>query len=114
MYGLWGLRAIDMGRGVSSSIFGPEEDGASVVVCVGAYLLSEGKVELVRRLATECLACGEDGKKEAFILASLLLSVDGSDSKRILHRAVENIGESSDWMVGNFVRDHVLNTRTDY
>ena len=108
MFGIRGLRAVDMGRGVSSNSFGLEENGTSVVVCVGAYLLSQGRVELVRRLATECLSSGEDGKKEAFILASLLLSVDGSDSKRVLQRAVEDVDDSSDWLVGNYVREHVL------
>jgi hypothetical protein len=102
-----------MGRGLSANIFGPEENGTSVVVCVGAYLLSQGKVELVRRLSTECLGSGEEGKREAFILASLLLSVDGSDSKRVVQRAVEHVGESNDWLVGNFVRDHVLATKAD-
>jgi hypothetical protein len=113
LYGLKGLRAIDMSRGVSANIFGPEEHGTSVVVCVGAYLLAHGKVELVRRLATECLGSGEDGKREAFVLASLLLSVDGSDSKRVIQRAVEHVEDDSGWLVGNFVRDHVLSTRTD-
>jgi hypothetical protein len=113
LFGLQGLRAIDMGRGVSSNIFGPDEHGTSVLVCVGAYLLSQGKVELVRRLATECLGVGEDGKRDGFILASLLLSVDGSDSKRVIQRAVQDVGDSSDWMVGNFVRDHILPGRKE-
>jgi hypothetical protein len=113
--GLKGLRAIDMSRGVSANIFGPEENGTSIVVCVGAYLLSHGKVELVRMLATECLlSSGEDGKRDAFILASLLLSVDKSDAKRLIQRALENNGgESTDWLVGNCVRDHILATSTD-
>ena len=113
LFGLKGLRAIDMGRGVSSNIFGPEENGTSVVVCVGAYLLSQGKVELVRRLATESLGSGDEGKKEAFVLASLLLSVDGNDAKRVLQRAVEDVDQSSDWIVGSFVRQHILDTRND-
>ena len=106
IFGLRGLRAIDMGRGVSPNAFGSE--GTSLVVCVGAYLLSQGRVELVRRLATECLSSGEDGKKEAFILASLMLSVDGSDSKRVVQRAVEDVNDDDGWLVGSYVRDHVL------
>lgn len=113
LYGLKGLRAIDMGRGVSSNIFGPEENGTSLVVCVSAYLLSQGKVELVRRLATECLGAAEDSNREAFILASLLLSIKGSDAKRVLQRSVEDVGDHSDWMVGKFVREHVLSAGTD-
>ena len=113
LYGLKGLHAIDMGRGVSSNIFGPEENGTSLVVCVGAYLLSQGKVELVRRLATECLGAAEDSNREAFILASLLLSVEGSDAKRVLQRSVEVVGDDSNWMIGNFVREHVLSAGTD-
>jgi hypothetical protein len=109
IFGMHGLRSIDMGRGFASSIFGPEEHGMSVVVCVGAYMLSQGKVELVRRLATECLGSGEEGKREALILASLLLSVDGSDSKRVIQRAVEDVEPDSDWLVGSYVRHHILN-----
>ena len=108
MQGITGLRAIDMSRGLSSNVFGPEDHGASIVVCVGAYLLSHGRVELVRRLATECLASGDEGKQEAFLLASLLLSVSGSDSKRVIQRAVEDVDDDSDWLVGSFVRNHIL------
>lgn len=107
--GLKGLRAIDMSRGMSANIFGPEDYGTSMVVCVGAYLLSHGKIEVVRRLASECLLAGEEGKREAFVLASLLLSIDGSDSKRLIQQAVvESEGDNEDWLVGNFVREHVL------
>jgi len=107
-YGLKGLRAIDMSRGVSSSIFGPSQNGASVVVCVTAYLLSQGRVELVRRLATECLSSGDQGKREAFLLASLLMSVDVNDSKRVMLRAVQDEEEDSDWVVGSFARENIL------
>lgn len=112
LYGLNGLRAIDCSRGVSSS---SEPDAyassgtISLVVCVGAYLLGFGRVELVRRLATECLASGDEGKKEAFLLAGMLLSVNEKDSRRVIQRSVEGIDErSSDWVVGPFVRKHVL------
>jgi hypothetical protein len=103
-----------MGRGVSTSIFGPEQNGNSVVVCVGAYLLAHGRVELARRLATECLRSGEDGRKDAFILATLLLSVDETDARRLISRAVEEESASSDWIMGNFVREYMtgLSDRT--
>lgn len=55
---------------------------------VSAYLLSQGKAELVRRLATECLRSGEEGRQEAFVLASLLLTVDEADARRLVKRAV--------------------------
>jgi len=106
--GLDALRAIDMSRGVSSNIFGLEEHGTSVVVCVGAYLLSFGRLELVRRLATECLASGEEGKQDAFLLACLMLSIKGSDARRVIQRSVESIDDSTNWMVGKFVKKHVL------
>ena len=106
LYGLKGLRAIDCSRGFSAS----EGDAStSLVVCVGAYLLGFGRVELVRRLATECLASGDEGKKEAFLLAGLLLSINEQDSRRVIQRSVEDIDEeNSDWVVGPFVRKHVL------
>jgi len=111
-FGVKGLRAIDMGRGVSTSIFGPEPNGNSVVVCVGAYLLAHGNVELARRLATECLRSGEDGRKDAFVLATLLISVDEVDASRLITRAVEDDSSPNEWIVGSFVRKHVLSDRT--
>jgi hypothetical protein len=50
LHGLAGLQAIDCSRGNDAS-----GSTTSLVVCVGAYLLGFGRVELVRRLATECL-----------------------------------------------------------
>jgi hypothetical protein len=108
MHGLTGLRSIDMSRGVSSNVFGPEETGASMVACVGAYLLSDGRIELVRRLATECLSSGEEGRQEAFLLAGLLMSMSPSDAKRVMKRAVEDVDRDDDWLVGSFVMTHIL------
>jgi hypothetical protein len=54
MHGLTGLRSFDMIQGNFSNVFGPERTGASMVACIGAYVLSHGKIELVQRLATEC------------------------------------------------------------
>jgi hypothetical protein len=105
-YGVKGIRAIDLGRGVSTNIFGPLSDSNSLVVCVGAYLLAQGSVELVRRLASECLRSGEDGRKDALVLGALLLSVNEADATRLIHRAVEQ--PSPDWTMGNFVRDFIL------
>jgi len=106
-FGVGGLRAIDMGRGVSTSPFGPDSNAHSVVVCVGAYLLSHGRFELARRLASECLHAGEEGKKDAFLLGTLLLQIDESDATRLIHRAVGD-ENSDDWLIGNFARDFVL------
>jgi hypothetical protein len=107
-YGARGLRAIDMGRGVSIGIFGPESDINSVTVCVGAYLLAHGRLEVVRRLASECLRLDEQGKKDAFFLGALLLPVDKSDASRLIHRAVEQTDDMQDWLVGKFVHDFVM------
>ena len=108
-YGVKGLRAIDMGRGVATSLFGPEKDTPSIVVCVGAYLLAHGRVELTRQLATELIRLGEDGKKDALFLAALLMAVDENDSRRLIRRTVEDDGSKlSEWPIGDFVRRHVL------
>ncbi|CAB9515767.1 peptidase S8 and S53, subtilisin, kexin, sedolisin [Seminavis robusta] len=104
-FGVSGLRAIDMGRGVSGGIFGPEEYGHSIVVCVGTYLLAHGKTELVRRMAVECLKYGE-AKKDAFMLATLMLGVEGSDAKRLIGRAVQDAGD--DWAMASYVRNHII------
>ena len=120
-YGVLGLRAIDMGRGVAPNIFGQEEeiwnDAPSVVVCVGAYLLAYGRVELARRLATECLRSGEQGQRDALFLGALLLPVDESDATRLIQRAVmeDHSGEepsSKEWLMGKYVRDFVLRSNS--
>jgi hypothetical protein len=111
-YGVQGLRSIDMGRGLSPSIFGPGSTVHSVMVCVGAYLLAHGRVELTRRLATECLRSGgnEDGRKDAFSLATLLLHVDENDATRLIQRAVvlPPDDSSDEWLMGRFARDYLF------
>lgn len=106
-YGVRGLWAIDQGRGIPHRIFGPVSDSGSLLICVGAYLLAHGRVELVRRLATECLRFNEAARKDALILGSLLLSVNEADATRLIHRAVEN--PHPDWLIGNYTRDYILN-----
>ena len=109
-FGLGGLQAIDMGRGVSSTSSSPNNHAHSIVVCVGAYLLAHGRLELVRRLASECLHAGDQGKKDAFVLGTLLLPVDEADATRLIHRAVRDDAAAldDDWWIGNFARDFVL------
>jgi hypothetical protein len=59
-------------------------------------------------MATECLRTGEEGKKDAFFLGTLLLPVDESDASRLISRAVGEGGTSEEWLMGNFVRDYIL------
>jgi len=115
-YGVVGLRMIDMGRGVTPNIFGQEEeiwnDVPSIVVCVGAYLLAHGRVELTRRLATECLRSGgEQGRRDAFFMGALLLPGHESDATRLIQRAVaeddegqSSASDSQKWLLGKFVK----------
>jgi hypothetical protein len=81
-----------------------------MVVTVGAYLLAHGRVELTRRLATECLKMGEDGRKDSLVLAALLLSVDEDDATRLISRAVEN-ADGETWLLGDFAKTHLLSDR---
>lgn len=109
-FGVPGLRSIDMGRGMSSNIFGPEEYGQSVIVCVGAYLLAHGKVELVRRLAAESIKFG-DAKKDAFVLATLMLNIEGADARRLIGRAVHDTTDSDAWAMAFHARNHIIPAR---
>jgi hypothetical protein len=100
-YGLDTIRKVDMGNSAYSA-----------VECIGAVLLAEGKTELVRRLASECVVNGDESRREAFVLASLLLAVDPTDAKRLLKRAVGakgKVDEEKCWPAANYVRDYVLN-----
>jgi len=97
LHGLETIRQIDTERNTRHSI----------VVCLGAYFLSIGNSEFVRRLATECMTLNGDGKKDAFELATLLLTIDPSDAKRLIKRAL--FGRSDDsWLLGDFVKDCFL------
>lgn len=109
-HGLSSIRQIDTVRG-------GYDGGHSTVECVGAFLLSQGKAELVRRMASECIVSGDEARKEALFLASLLLSVDSGDAKRLVKRALggvkgkamgSNDSESSSWPIGNYVRNHIF------
>lgn len=103
-YGVEAIRMVDMGRGMGSS--------TSLVVCVGAYLLAHGKVELTRQIATECLRL-EDGRKDAFALATILLSVDEADAMRLVKRAVDLDGTMPrDWILGDFAREYLRSDET--
>jgi hypothetical protein len=90
------------------------DPSVGIVVRVGAYLLSQGKAELVRRLATECMVSGDQGRREAFCLANLLLAVDASDARRLMKRTVNTSASkqdhalSSSWPIAAHVRDNVL------
>lgn len=100
-YGLESIRNIDIGS----------NDSFGAIECVGAYLLGEGKAELVRRLASECVVSGDEMRHEALVLASLLLSVDPTDARRLVKRAVGSKGkvdEEKCWPVANYVRNHLL------
>jgi hypothetical protein len=116
MYGINGLRSIDLGRGVTSTIFGPDPYPITIVVSVGAYLLAHDRVELVRRLATECIRSGGlEGRKDAFMLGTLLMPVDEDDASRLISRAVEQGGDisSDDWLIGKFVRQYLLSVNSN-
>ena len=109
LHGLDGLRAIAGGFGDGYGDDDGSSPATSPVVCVGAYLLGFGRVELVRRLATESLARGIEGRRDAFLLAGLLLSVNEKDSRRVLQRSVEDVdGDTSGWVVAPYVRKHIL------
>lgn len=110
-FGVKGLRTIDMGYGFSQGIFGPEESTTSIVVAVGAYFLAHGNTEFTRRIASECIRHGVDGRKDALILASLLLAVNEADAMRLIQRAVEEGDIPDTWFVGRFARDFVLTER---
>lgn len=113
-FGVQGLQSVDKSQGCTRSIFGPERDEAqSVVVLVGAYLLAHGRVELVRRMVAELLRIGFDGRKDAFMLATLLLPVDESDARRLMQRSVLLSDDSLDaeWSIGRFTRKYLLHDR---
>eukprot|EP00957_Ditylum_brightwellii_P119678 9130882-Ditylum_brightwellii.AAC.2 len=62
------------------------------------------------------MVLGEAGRREAFVLAGLLLAVDAPDARRLIKRAVKPPGgavtdadnQPLQWPVGEFVRDHLL------
>jgi hypothetical protein len=102
-FGLDGFRAIDMGRGFSVGVFGREETGLSLIVYIGAYLLSHGRIELVRTIAAECITQGE--KQDGLMLGLL---INSSDAKRLVQRAVEDAADTD--IAEKYIRDNILST----
>lgn len=107
-HGARGLRSIDMGRGVAKSVFGRESDAVSFTVCAGAFLLAYGRIDAVRRLASECLRLDEQGKRDALSLGTLLLPIE-NDAVRLLQRAVDQADSMPDWLMGKYVPAYILN-----
>ena len=108
------LRKVDFGRGMTFGILGPEVHHHSLVVCVGAFLLSEGRADLVKEMASDCLLYGNEGSKEALILASLLMAVDAEGAKPIVQSAVGEKREGHDTSDAIGEQDFVVDDlRTD-
>lgn len=110
-YGVKGLRTIDMGRGVTTGdLFGPEEYSHSIVVCVGAYLLSYGRIELVRQIISECLRLVSSSttnnnyspfddeigcRKDALILSALLLNINTTNTAEDANDDLFSVGNGN-------------------
>eukprot|EP00548_Thalassiothrix_antarctica_P009615 CAMPEP_0194160978 /NCGR_PEP_ID=MMETSP0152-20130528/78690_1 /TAXON_ID=1049557 /ORGANISM="Thalassiothrix antarctica, Strain L6-D1" /LENGTH=1001 /DNA_ID=CAMNT_0038870723 /DNA_START=620 /DNA_END=3625 /DNA_ORIENTATION=- len=93
--GVKGLRQIDNGRAVTVDILGPQQHGNSFLICVAAFLLGNGQVEMVHELALECLKIGPEAKLEAIALTSLLLAAWPKKARKLLQEAVkESTNES--------------------
>jgi len=99
LHGLSAIRAVPMGG-----------SGHSAVECVGAFFVSQGRMELTRRLVSECIVSGDGGRREAFTLASLMHSLNPNDAKRLIKRAIgpKNRPSNDDWPVGKYVRNKLL------
>ena len=105
VHGVRTLQKYDLGRGVDG-IGGP-----SLTVSIGAYLLGQGKNELVKTMASDCLDFGEDGRRQSFAIASLLYAVEPNEAEPIIRRSLES--DTPDmmaysWPVGAFIRDNLL------
>ena len=99
-FGAVNIKQADRGEGIYNT-----------VECVGAYLLARGQGELVRRMASECIMVNDGTKRDAFLLASMLLATNQSDARRLLKRIVgskdrPNIGWGGN--AGQFVREFVM------
>ncbi len=108
-YGLENFHMIDMGRGVN----GDGSSSQSILVCIGAYLLSRGKDSFVLQMANVCLTFGESGRKEAFTLATLLIENYPSEARELIHRAITEHSPNSKplvetWPVAMYIRNQLL------
>jgi len=99
-FGLASIRQIDVG-----------DSCYSAVESVGIFLISQGRGEVVRRMASECIMSGNESRREAFLLANLLVAVDPSDARRLVKRVVGAKGKGQEeWggPAGKYVRDHIF------
>jgi len=86
------------------------ESNYSAIEYVGAYLLAHGNGELVRRMASESIVGGDESRREAFLLASLLLAVNSNDARRLIRRIIGSKNTAEDeWggPVGQYMRNFV-------
>jgi len=86
------------------------ESNYSAIEFVGAYLLAHGNGELVRRMASESIVGGDESRREAFLLASLLLAVNSNDARRLIRRIIGSKNTAEDeWggPVGQYMRNFV-------
>ena len=106
-YGVETFHNIDMGRGVSG-------DGSySIIICVGAYLLSQGKSDFVIHIANVCLSLGESGRKEAFTLGTLLIKKHPNEAKDIIERAITEYSPDckplvETWPLAMYIKNNIL------
>ena len=107
LHGVKNFHMIDMGRGVSG-------DGSqSVIVCIGVYLLAQGKGSFVLLMANACLSFGESGRREAFTLGTLLISIYPSDARELIERAITEHSSNSKplvetWPVAKYIKHQLL------
>ncbi len=61
----YGLKNFHMIKNMGLGVNGDGASGQSIVVSIGAYLLSQGRDSFVLHIANACLTFGESGRKEA-------------------------------------------------
>jgi len=109
-YGVVGIRQVDYGRGISVGILGPQEHGHSLLVCVAALLLGNGRIEIVDQMVFECLNLGPEAQSEAMILTSLLMAVHPTEARKLLQAVVRDTTSTNDeeYPLLPLVRDYIL------
>ncbi len=108
LYGIKNVHMLDMGRGVSG-----DNSSYSMIVCIGMYLVSQGKENFVLHMANVCLTLGESGRKEAFTLGTLLVSAYPEEARDLIERAVTETSPNSKplvdtWPLAMYIKTHML------
>ena len=96
---------LDPIRSLDSDIIKDERE-YSMVVCVGAHFLAKNRVDVVEQMASDCLKCKDNRRRDAFLLAGLISAIQPEPGRKLIREALSDRNlDFFSWPVGSAVTD---------